>query len=119
MPILKASARIAARLNYLCPQFFPSPGFWSMKHLNSLASSSEASKEVYYISRALMIVSRLSKWCINRMKMINHNVCYILIIPSCITQISMSKTTELIAAENLLKVCRFPIFWNICSHFLS
>ncbi|KAL9859818.1 TRNase Z TRZ3 [Arabidopsis thaliana] len=27
-PILKASSRIAARLNYLCPQFFPAPGFW-------------------------------------------------------------------------------------------
>ncbi|KAL3840870.1 hypothetical protein ACJIZ3_025461 [Penstemon smallii] len=30
VPILKSSARIAARLNYLCPQFFPSPGFWSL-----------------------------------------------------------------------------------------
>ncbi|KAL0415203.1 UNVERIFIED_CONTAM: tRNAse Z TRZ4, mitochondrial [Sesamum latifolium] len=34
VPILKASARIAARLNYLCPQFFPSPGFWSLQKLN-------------------------------------------------------------------------------------
>ncbi|KAL0319282.1 UNVERIFIED_CONTAM: tRNAse Z TRZ4, mitochondrial [Sesamum angustifolium] len=34
VPILKASARIAARLNYLCPQFFPSPGFWSLQNLN-------------------------------------------------------------------------------------
>ncbi|XP_065866166.1 tRNAse Z TRZ4, mitochondrial isoform X2 [Euphorbia lathyris] len=33
IPILKSSARIAARLNYLCPQFFPAPGFWSLKHL--------------------------------------------------------------------------------------
>ncbi|KAF2301186.1 hypothetical protein GH714_020717 [Hevea brasiliensis] len=31
IPILKSSARIAARLNYLCPQFFPAPGFWSLK----------------------------------------------------------------------------------------
>ncbi|WCJ40821.1 tRNAse Z TRZ4 mitochondrial [Euphorbia peplus] len=32
IPILKSSARIAARLNYLCPQFFPAPGFWPLKH---------------------------------------------------------------------------------------
>ncbi|KAF8080760.1 hypothetical protein N665_0924s0025 [Sinapis alba] len=31
-PILKASSRIIARLNYLCPQFFPAPGFWSPQH---------------------------------------------------------------------------------------
>nr|XP_043614510.1 tRNase Z TRZ3, mitochondrial [Erigeron canadensis] len=30
IPILKSSARVAARLNYLCPQFFPAPGFWSL-----------------------------------------------------------------------------------------
>ncbi|KAF9690116.1 hypothetical protein SADUNF_Sadunf01G0162400 [Salix dunnii] len=35
IPILKSSARIAARLNYLCPQFFPAPGFWSPTHLNN------------------------------------------------------------------------------------
>uniref|UniRef100_A0A2P2K614 ribonuclease Z n=1 Tax=Rhizophora mucronata TaxID=61149 RepID=A0A2P2K614_RHIMU len=35
IPVLKSSARIAARLNYLCPQFFPAPGFWSLKHLNN------------------------------------------------------------------------------------
>lgn len=34
IPILKSSARIAARLNYLCPQFFPASGFWSLPHLN-------------------------------------------------------------------------------------
>ncbi|VFR03264.1 unnamed protein product [Cuscuta campestris] len=31
IPILGGSARIASRLNYLCPQFFPAPGFWSVK----------------------------------------------------------------------------------------
>ncbi|ESQ30237.1 hypothetical protein EUTSA_v10011231mg [Eutrema salsugineum] len=31
-PILKASSRITARLNYLCPQFFPAPGFWPPQH---------------------------------------------------------------------------------------
>ncbi|CAA7057986.1 unnamed protein product [Microthlaspi erraticum] len=34
-PILKASSRITARLNYLCPQFFPAPGFWSPQHVNN------------------------------------------------------------------------------------
>ncbi|KAM7483770.1 hypothetical protein LguiB_008353 [Lonicera macranthoides] len=47
VPILKSSARIAARLNYLCPQFFPAPGFWSLLHLNcSVLSTSKASTEV-------------------------------------------------------------------------
>ncbi|KAJ9568342.1 hypothetical protein OSB04_004308 [Centaurea solstitialis] len=31
IPILQSSARVAARLNYLCPQFFPAPGFWSIQ----------------------------------------------------------------------------------------
>ncbi|CAI8611911.1 unnamed protein product [Vicia faba] len=47
VPILKASARIATRLNYLCPQFFPAPGFWSSQNQNcsepvSLASSEDS-----------------------------------------------------------------------------
>ncbi|CAI9773413.1 unnamed protein product [Fraxinus pennsylvanica] len=42
VPILKASARMGARLNYLCPQLFPSPGFWSLKCLPSgLKASNE------------------------------------------------------------------------------
>ncbi|MFS8000147.1 putative ribonuclease Z [Helianthus anomalus] len=32
--VLQSSARIAARLNYLCPQFFPVPGFWSPEQPN-------------------------------------------------------------------------------------
>ncbi|XP_041015141.1 tRNase Z TRZ3, mitochondrial [Juglans microcarpa x Juglans regia] len=40
IPILKSSARIAARLNYLCPQFFPAPGFWSLQQLNYSAPDS-------------------------------------------------------------------------------
>ncbi|KAJ0076391.1 hypothetical protein Patl1_34080 [Pistacia atlantica] len=35
IPILKSSARIASRLNYLCPQLFPASGFWSLQHLNN------------------------------------------------------------------------------------
>lgn len=34
IPILQSSARVAARLNYLCPQFFPAPGFWSLQPAN-------------------------------------------------------------------------------------
>ncbi|KAL6140857.1 hypothetical protein ACLB2K_059150 [Fragaria x ananassa] len=45
IPILKASARIAARLNYLCPQFFPAPGFWSLQHSDCLAPESTPSSE--------------------------------------------------------------------------
>ncbi|KAK9266804.1 hypothetical protein L1049_025277 [Liquidambar formosana] len=45
IPILKSSARIAARLNYLCPQFFPAPGFWSLQQLNYSAPDSIASSE--------------------------------------------------------------------------
>lgn len=36
---MKSSAIISARLNYLCPQFFPAPGFWSLHHLNPSALS--------------------------------------------------------------------------------
>ncbi|KAL1212426.1 tRNase Z TRZ3 [Cardamine amara subsp. amara] len=38
-PILKASSRIAARLNYLCPQFFPAPGFWPPQLANNTVLS--------------------------------------------------------------------------------
>ncbi|KAI3411546.1 Ribonuclease Z [Psidium guajava] len=31
IPILCSSSRIAARLNYLCPQLFPASGFWSIE----------------------------------------------------------------------------------------
>ncbi|KAL8217395.1 hypothetical protein R6Q57_020768 [Mikania cordata] len=31
IPILQSSARVATRLNYVCPQFFPAQGFWSLQ----------------------------------------------------------------------------------------
>ncbi|XP_047341219.1 tRNase Z TRZ3, mitochondrial [Impatiens glandulifera] len=43
IPILKSSAKIAAWLNYLCPQFFPSPGIWSLQKQEG--SYSKASNE--------------------------------------------------------------------------
>lgn len=45
IPILKSSARIAARLNYLCPQFFPASGFWSLHDTDNLSLTSGASAE--------------------------------------------------------------------------
>ncbi|XP_073139799.1 tRNAse Z TRZ4, mitochondrial-like isoform X2 [Henckelia pumila] len=62
VPIMKASARIATRLNYLCPQFFPATGFWSLQHLKSMSSDARPSNKDL-----------------------------------------VSKTTEIIPAENLLK----------------
>ncbi|KAK9142102.1 hypothetical protein Syun_011502 [Stephania yunnanensis] len=38
IPILKSSARIAARLNYLCPQFFPAPGIWSVQSQSNVTN---------------------------------------------------------------------------------
>ncbi|KAL7180239.1 hypothetical protein ACSBR1_043457 [Camellia fascicularis] len=46
VPILKSSARVAARLNYLCPQLFPAPGFWSLRHPNGSVPGSRALIEV-------------------------------------------------------------------------
>ncbi|XXG45828.1 hypothetical protein AAC387_Pa02g0805 [Persea americana] len=45
IPILKSSARIASKLNYLCPQFFPGPDLWSHEHLNHISQSSAASSQ--------------------------------------------------------------------------
>ncbi|KAK1265060.1 hypothetical protein QJS04_geneDACA015647 [Acorus gramineus] len=45
VPILKSSARIATRLNYLCPQLFPSSGFPSIPAINRCSLSSIASSE--------------------------------------------------------------------------
>ncbi|KAK4778034.1 hypothetical protein SAY87_018221 [Trapa incisa] len=46
IPILSASARISARLNYLCPQFFPAPGFWSSKQSGLSLDSSFSYKDI-------------------------------------------------------------------------
>lgn len=46
IPILRSSAKIAARLNHLCPQLFPAPGFWSHQQLSSPGSDSCASTEI-------------------------------------------------------------------------
>ncbi|KAK4790130.1 hypothetical protein SAY86_017434 [Trapa natans] len=46
IPIISASARIAARLNYLCSQFFPAPGFWSSKRPGLSSDSSFSCKGI-------------------------------------------------------------------------
>ncbi|XP_021862861.2 tRNase Z TRZ3, mitochondrial [Spinacia oleracea] len=45
IPILKSSARIAARLNYLCPRFFPAPGFWSLRSTDTFSLNSNSSTQ--------------------------------------------------------------------------
>lgn len=49
IPILRSSARVAARLNYLCPQLFPAPGFWSLQQMKMLSSASEFASKVQYV----------------------------------------------------------------------
>ncbi|KAH9624165.1 hypothetical protein KSS87_004304 [Heliosperma pusillum] len=44
IPVLKASARISARLNYLCPRFFPASGF-SSPHVENCSLPSDSSTE--------------------------------------------------------------------------
>ncbi|KAH9618548.1 hypothetical protein KSS87_006548 [Heliosperma pusillum] len=44
IPVLKSSARVAARLNYLCPQFFPASGFWP-PHIEKNSLHSRSSNE--------------------------------------------------------------------------
>jgi ribonuclease Z len=36
IPILKGSARISSRLNFVCPQLFPSSGFWPVEPSNGI-----------------------------------------------------------------------------------
>ncbi|XP_074285342.1 tRNase Z TRZ3, mitochondrial [Silene latifolia] len=45
IPVLKSSARIAARLNYLCPQFFPASGFWPPQIENNSLHSKSSNEE--------------------------------------------------------------------------
>lgn len=45
VPILNSSARISSRLNYLCPQFFPALGFWSLQHINNYSLGPKGSDE--------------------------------------------------------------------------
>ncbi|XP_066400748.1 tRNase Z TRZ3, mitochondrial [Miscanthus floridulus] len=39
IPILKGSARISSRLNFVCPQLFPSSGFWSVQPPNDVTEN--------------------------------------------------------------------------------
>ncbi|KAK4428125.1 tRNAse Z TRZ4, mitochondrial [Sesamum alatum] len=62
VPILKASARIAARLNYLCPQFFPSPGFWSLQNLNVPSEAMASHKSLLPRTRESIPAENLLKF---------------------------------------------------------
>lgn len=62
IPILKSSARIAARLNYLCPQFFPAPGFWSLQQRSYSAPDSIASSEGPVLERETISAENLLKF---------------------------------------------------------
>ncbi|RLM93406.1 uncharacterized protein C2845_PM08G00490 [Panicum miliaceum] len=42
IPILKGSARISSRLNFVCPQLFPSSGFWSVKPANDVMENDKS-----------------------------------------------------------------------------
>lgn len=45
VPILKSSARIAARLNYLCPSLFPASALWSLQQTSNAAPGSMVSNK--------------------------------------------------------------------------
>ncbi|XP_042049465.1 tRNAse Z TRZ4, mitochondrial-like [Salvia splendens] len=61
VPILKASARLAARLNYLSPQFFPSPGFWTLPNMG-LPSEAQASHEGLLLENQQISAENLLKF---------------------------------------------------------
>lgn len=46
IPILKSSARISSRLNYVCPQLFPSSGFWSGEQIDNIPVEKSECSEV-------------------------------------------------------------------------
>ncbi|KAK9682402.1 hypothetical protein RND81_10G071500 [Saponaria officinalis] len=58
IPVLKSSARVAARLNYLCPQFFPASGFWSSRTDNSSVHSNSSTER----SQAVVSAENLLKF---------------------------------------------------------
>lgn len=62
IPIIKSSARITAQLNYLCPQFFPAPGFWSLQHLKHTVSDFRASSEVCCEIVLLQTLTRITEF---------------------------------------------------------
>ncbi|XP_057773077.1 tRNAse Z TRZ4, mitochondrial-like [Salvia miltiorrhiza] len=61
VPILKASARLAARLNYLSPQFFPSPGFWTLQN-SGLPSEPQAPHKDLFLKDKQISAENLLKF---------------------------------------------------------
>ncbi|KAG9143324.1 hypothetical protein Leryth_018599 [Lithospermum erythrorhizon] len=62
VPILKASARIAARLNHLCPQFFPAPGFWSLPDRKNLLDTKTTDVDSLSTSSNMLSAENLLKF---------------------------------------------------------
>ena len=48
IPILKGSARISSRLNFVCPQLFPSSGFWSVQPPNDVMENDKVGSSSLY-----------------------------------------------------------------------
>jgi hypothetical protein len=48
IPILKGSARISSRLNFICPQLFPSSGFWSVQPPNDVMENDKVGSNSLY-----------------------------------------------------------------------
>jgi len=92
IPILKGSARISSRLNFVCPQLFPSSGFWSVKPANDVMENDKVGSSSLYNTL---------------------NVELLLVIDVNIMLIFQSTSLEacgIVSAQNLLKVilCHHP-----------
>jgi hypothetical protein len=48
IPILKGSARISSHLNFVCPQLFPSSGFWSEQPSNDVMENDKVGSSSLY-----------------------------------------------------------------------
>lgn len=115
IPILKSSARISSRLNYLCPQFFPAHGFWSLRQINNFSFESNESCEV--CSKCLIKGITFQVQVIISFKFQDFAI-----LISCFSYQDSSTLCESISAENLLKVrnrlLQFILVSHICGYKL-
>ncbi|GLJ16002.1 hypothetical protein SUGI_0265040 [Cryptomeria japonica] len=62
-PILKSSARLSTRLNFLCPQLFPVPGFRSLGVANTLeGASAQTSQDEDMMFHGFVLADNLLKF---------------------------------------------------------
>lgn len=97
-PILKASSRITARLNYLCPQFFPAPGFWSPQHVNNNSVNPASLRKGCKCFSDILLLSLI-------LGLFSDSSCVLFFACQCVG----SSPDENISAENLLKVLKFLV----------